>query len=60
MEVVQEEEEPGELQQLHLEGETTKLPQRRKGASLVLPFSPKVGLVHQEYAEVSEPLRITP
>ena len=57
MEVVQEEEELAELQQLHFEGETTELPQRQRGASPVLPFSPEVRLVHQEYAEGSEPLR---
>ena len=57
VEAVQEEEEPAELQHLHLEGETTKLPQKQRGASSILPFSPEVRPVHQEYAEGFEPLR---
>ena len=56
MEVIQEEEELVELQQLHLEGETTESTQRQRSASPVLPLSPKVRPVHQEYAEGSEPL----
>ena len=56
VEAFREEEEPVELQQLHLEGETTDLPQRQRSASPVLRFSPKVRPVHQEYAEDSEPL----
>ena len=57
VEAVREEEEPAELQQLHLEGETTKLPQRQKGASPVLPFSLEVRPIHQKYDEGSKPLR---
>ena len=57
MEAVREEEEPTELQQPHVEGETTELPQRQRGASPVLPFSPKVRPIYQEYAEGSKPLR---
>ena len=56
MEAVQEEEEPVELQQLHLEGETTEPTQRQRSASPVLPFSLEVRPIHQEYAESSEPL----
>ena len=56
VEAIQEEEEPIELQQLHLEGETTKPTQRQRSASSVLPFSPEVRPIHQEYAEGSKPL----
>ena len=56
MDAVRKEEEPIELQQLHLEGEITELPQGQRSASPVLPFSPEVRPFHQEYAEGSEPL----
>ena len=57
VEVVRVEEEPTELQQLHLEGETTEPTQRQRSASPLLPFSPEVRPVHQEYVEGSKPLR---
>ena len=57
VEAVRVEEEPTELQQLHLEGETTKLTQRQRIASPVLPFSPEVRPAHKEYVEGFEPLR---
>ena len=53
VEAVRVEEEPAELQQLHLEGETTKPTQRQRSVSPVLPFSSEVRPVHQEYAEGS-------
>ena len=57
VEAVRGKEELEKLQQLHLEGETTKPTQRQRSASPVLPFSPEVRPVHQEYVEGSEPLR---
>ena len=57
VEDVQEEEELTKLQQLQLEDETLKLPQRQRSASPVLPFSLEVRPVHQEHAEGFEPLR---
>ena len=57
MEAIRVEEEPAELQQLHLEGETTEPTQRQRSVSPVLPFSPIVRPIHQEYVEGSEPLR---
>ena len=56
-EVVLIEEEPVELQQLPLEGETTKPTQRERSASPVLPISPEVRPIHQDYVEGFEPLR---
>ena len=57
VEAIRVKEEPAELQQLHLEGETIEPTQKQRSASLVLLFSPEVRLVHQEYAKGSEPLR---
>ena len=57
VEVVQVEEEPAKFQQLPLECETIETTQRRRSARPILPFSPEVRPVHQEYAEGSEPLR---